>query len=255
MNHSILYLGLDVHLQCIRIAIINAAGKLVNQRVIETSTQAVRDVLHSLRGQLHVTFEESTHAAWLYDVISPLVEQVVVCNPKHNKLLLAGSKSDRIDAQKLAELLRLGALKPVYHGEHGTRTLKQLMRSYECFVSDITRVKNRLKALYHSQAIRSRGRELYHLSKRQSWIERVEDPGRRLRAALLFRQLDELKKLKQEAQRAMIAESKKHHAYGILRQVPELGPVRVAGDHVPPWIHPIGFAPSASSGPPVAWQW
>ena len=182
MNHSILYLGLDVHLQCIRIAIINAAGKLVNQRVIETSTQAVRDVLHSLPGQLHVTFEESTHAAWLYDVVRPLVQQVVVCNPKHHRLLLSGSKRDRIDARKLAEWLRLGALQPVSHGEHGTRTLKQLLRSLECFVLDITRVKNRLPALYNRLAIGSRGRELYHTSKRQSWIERVEEPGRRLRA-------------------------------------------------------------------------
>ena len=228
MHHSILYVGMDVHLQCIVITVINAAGKLVNQTVIETSTQAVRDFLHSLRGELHVTFEESTHAAWLYDIISPLVQQVVVCNPKHNKLLLVGSKSDRIDARKLAELLRLGALKPVYHGEHGTRTLKQLLRCYECFVQDITRVKNRLKALYNSQAIRSRGRELYHTTKRQTWIEKVEEPGRRLRAALLFRQLDELKKLKREAQRAMIAESKKHRAHSVLSQVPELGPVRVA---------------------------
>ena len=44
------------------------------------------------------------------------------------------------------------------------------MRSYECFATDITRVKNRLKSLYNSRAIASRGRELYHLSKREYWI-------------------------------------------------------------------------------------
>ena len=119
MSHRILYVGMDVHLKCIVITVLNAAGKLVNQTVIETSTQSVRDFLHSLRGQLHVTFEESAHAAWLYDIISPLVQHVVVCNPKHNRLLLTGSKSDHIDARKLAELLRLGALKAVSHGERG----------------------------------------------------------------------------------------------------------------------------------------
>ena len=82
---------------------------------------------------------------------------MVVCNPKHHRLLLSGSKSDRIDARKLAELLRLGALQPVSHGEHGARTLKQLLRCYECLVEDSTRVKNRLPALYNSQAISSRG--------------------------------------------------------------------------------------------------
>jgi hypothetical protein len=45
-------------------------------------------------------------------------------------LLNVGNKSDRIDARKLAELLYLGKLTPVYHGEHGVRTLKELSRSY-----------------------------------------------------------------------------------------------------------------------------
>ena len=140
---------------------------------------------------------------------------------------MGGNKNDRIDARKLAELLRIGALSAVYHGEHGTRTLKHLMRCYECFVKDITRVKNRLKALYNSEAIKQRGRELYHVSKRQNWIERFTNAGQRTRAELFFRQLDELKILKRAAQRAMVAESKRHEAHQVLSQVPELGPVRV----------------------------
>lgn len=46
MSHSILYVGMDVHLQCIRITVLNAAGTLVKQTVIETSTQSARDFLH-----------------------------------------------------------------------------------------------------------------------------------------------------------------------------------------------------------------
>ena len=40
MSHSILYVGMDVHLQGIRITVLNAAGKLVKQKVIETATQS-----------------------------------------------------------------------------------------------------------------------------------------------------------------------------------------------------------------------
>jgi len=40
-----------------------------------------------------------------------------VCNPVKNALSRDGNKSDRIDARKLAELLRGNHLKPVYHGE------------------------------------------------------------------------------------------------------------------------------------------
>jgi hypothetical protein len=51
-----------------------------------------------------------------------------------------GNKNDRIDARKLAELLRTNQLKPVYHGEHGVRTLKELGRSYLTITKDVTRV-------------------------------------------------------------------------------------------------------------------
>jgi len=188
----------------------------------------VRDFFQSLRGEVHVTVEEGNHAAWLYDVVKPLVKELVVCNPKHNHLLKQGSKNDRIDARKLADLLRLNALKPVYHGEHGTRTLKELVRGYECMVKDLSRVQNRLKALYNRQAIPNRRGELYHLSKREGWLQKQENAGRRMRAELLFRQMDELKVLKRAARKAMILESGRHEAQRILSQVPELGLVRVA---------------------------
>ena len=77
-----------------------------------------------------MTFEEGTCAAWLYDLLKPHVANLVVCNPRKNALLKYGNKSDRIDARKLAKLLRTNQVKPVYHGEHGVRTLKELGRSY-----------------------------------------------------------------------------------------------------------------------------
>jgi hypothetical protein len=61
---------------------------------------------------------------------SPHVTQVLVCDPRKNALLKAGNKNDRVDARKLAELLYLNKLNPVYHGEAGVRTLKELARSY-----------------------------------------------------------------------------------------------------------------------------
>ena len=55
---------------------------------------------------------------------------VLVCNPRKFPLLKHGNKSDKIDARKLAERLRLHDLKPVYHGETGIRRLRELARSY-----------------------------------------------------------------------------------------------------------------------------
>jgi hypothetical protein len=86
-----------------------------------------------------VTLEEGTWAAWLYDVLSPRLQEIVVCNPRRNALLKEGSKSDKVDARKLAELLRAGLLRPVYHGENGLRTLRELARTYETISKDLRR--------------------------------------------------------------------------------------------------------------------
>lgn len=78
------------------------------------------------RGDLQVTFEEGTSAAWLYDLLKPHVRKVVVCDPRKIKSMREGNQRDKIDARRLAELLRLNRLSPVYHGEPGLRTLKEL---------------------------------------------------------------------------------------------------------------------------------
>ena len=155
------YVGMDVHRASIAIVVLNGAGKVVEQLVVETSAARVRSYLKQLKGRVYVTFEEGTQATWLHDVVRPLVTEVVVCDPRHNKLLGSGNKSDRIDAQKLAELLRNGSLKAVYHNDHGTRQLKELVRVYDCLVSDTTRVMNRLKAIYRGRAISCRGHKVY----------------------------------------------------------------------------------------------
>src|ERR1700740_8019 len=90
----------------ISIAVMNSTGKFVMECVIETKASMLLQFIDGLRGDVRVTFEEGTWAAWLYDLLKPHVSEVVVCNPRKNALLKDGSKSDRIDARKLAELLR-----------------------------------------------------------------------------------------------------------------------------------------------------
>ena len=147
------YIGMDVHTETISIAVLNSAGKLVMESVIETKALTIIQFVQGLRGDLCVTLEEGTWATWLYDLLRPHVNQVLVCDPRRNALLKVGNKSDRMDARKLAELLYMDKLNAVYHGEHGVRTLKELSRSYVAISGDLARVMTRLKAVYRSWAI------------------------------------------------------------------------------------------------------
>jgi hypothetical protein len=95
------YIGMDVHKESISIAVRNAAGKIVMECVIETKASMILQFIDGLRGDLQVTFEEGTWAAWLYDLLKPRVRKLVVCDPRRNALLQEGNQNDRIDAQPL----------------------------------------------------------------------------------------------------------------------------------------------------------
>jgi len=221
------YIGMDVHTESISIAVRNSLGKIVMECVIETKASTILQFIDGLRGDLRVTFEEGTWAAWLYDLLKPHVTEVLVCNTRKNALL-NGSKSDRIDARKLSEMLHMNNIKSVYHGQHGLRTLKELGRSYLTITKDLTRVMNRLKVLYRSWAIPCAGKEVYAPRYRAEWLAKISEAGVRRRAEHYYQQLDALRALRPEVRRDLLVEAKKHKAWKLLRHIPGIGPIRAA---------------------------
>jgi transposase len=222
------YIGMDVHKEAISIAVLNSSGKLVMESIIETKAITILEFFQGLRGSLHVTFEEGTWAAWLYDLLKPHVTKLVVCNPRRNALLKEGSKSDRIDARKLAELLRSNLLRPVYHGEHGVRTWKELARSYLTITKDLGRVMSRVKAIYRSWGIPCAGKQVYAPRYRSEWLGKIQEAGVRRRAEFYYQQLDALRPLRQQVRQELLTEGKKHSAWKLLRGIPSIGPIRAA---------------------------
>ena len=227
-SSNVKYIGLDVHKEAITVAVRNGAGKLEMESIVETKASTLLDFMHGLRGELHVTLEEGTWAAWLYDVLKPHVREIIVCNPRRNALLKEGSKNDKVDARKLSELLRAGMLQAVYHGENGLRTLRELARSYEVVSKDLRRVMNRVKALYRGWGIPCTGMKVYSRRHREVWLNKILEPGVRRRAELFYQELDGLQTLRRTVRGELIAESRKHQAVKVLRQIPFIGQLRAA---------------------------
>jgi hypothetical protein len=106
--------------------------------------------------------------------------------------------------------------------------LRELARSYLTIVKDLSRVMNRLKALYRSWAIPCAGRDVYYTRHRSQWLEKIREAGPRHRAEHLYLQLDMLQHLRQQARRELLSEGRKHSITAKLRQIPALGPIRSA---------------------------
>ena len=108
MSRDSKYIGMDVHKEAVVIAVLNGTGKQVMESIVETQASSILQFIHGLQGELHVTWEEGTWAAWLYDLLKPHVQEVLVCNPRRKALLKEGSKNDKVDAGKLSDWLRTG---------------------------------------------------------------------------------------------------------------------------------------------------
>jgi len=97
------YIGMDVHQATTVVAVLDADGEVILETIVSTEAPAIIRLVQGLAGPLHVTFEETTQASWLYGVVRPHVSDVIVCDPRRNKLLSEGSKGDKPDALKLAD--------------------------------------------------------------------------------------------------------------------------------------------------------
>ena len=220
------FVGLDVHRETTSICVRDRAGKVVEQTVIATTAAAIRRFFRPRLGTV-VTAEEGPLAAWLYRLLHGRVDDVFICNPRYNRLLRAGVKNDRIDAAKLAELLRLGALHRVHH-ELTPIALRELVAHYSIVISDRTRTMQRIKAVFRGNGISTAGVTVYANSHRRKWIQRLKCAGARSRVSALYQQLDVLTALREDARTAMLDEASLFEEFDVISTVPFIGAIRAA---------------------------
>jgi transposase len=92
----------------------------------------------------------------------------------------------------------------------------------------VTHEMSRLKAIYRSWGIPCTGKQVYALRYRAEWLTKIAEAGVRRRAEFCYQQFDALRLLRQDVRQELLAESKKHEAWKLLRQIPFIGPIRAA---------------------------
>jgi hypothetical protein len=122
--------------------------KIVQRYKLPTSIAALSNVLDSLKGEKLMAIEESPMAGWLYRNLGKKADTLIVCDPRRNKLIDSdGDKDDKIDAAKLAYLLRGNFLRPVHHSDDESRAeLKHWAGLYHDRVRDAVRNFNKIRS-------------------------------------------------------------------------------------------------------------
>ncbi len=219
-----IYIGMDVHAQSTTCAVVGPDGQRMKQLVIETTREALTEMLQGLEGNKHVCFEEGTAAGWIYEVVTPLVAEAICCQPKKR----SGPKSDAHDAWRLAEDLRRGALdRIVYKGVGKMAALRDAMRAHRLLTQDVARVKNRIKAIFRGRGVAATSSKMFETTQRDAWLEKLTPVHREL-ARVLFQELDGLVPLQEQTEKRLLEESKPHAAIDWLLTIPGIGPIRAA---------------------------
>jgi transposase len=219
------YIGLDVHMQSCTMAVMGPTGRRLREEVIATNGRELVAAIRKVEGQRHLCMEEGTQSEWLYELLEPEVRELVVTVPEES----GGQKSDARDAWARAEELRQGSIKTkVFKAAAGQYTeLRQGVRGYRFMVQDMTRAKNRLKALYRSRGINGMKDEVYDEARRGPWLAKLGRSQRQL-AELIGEQLDRSVELVRQAKERLEAAAGEHRIVRRLATAPGLGTIRAA---------------------------
>jgi len=218
------YIGLDPHGTSCTFGVIGPSGRKLRHDVVETNGAALVQYLRNVPGRKHLCLEEGTQSAWLYEILSPHVVEIVVAGISKSR----GQKSDELDAFRRAEELRTGTIEtPVFKAPRMYGRLRELARVHTMLVRDVVRVQARVKVMYRARGIATPGKSIYGPGKRDQWLNRLPVSSR-WATEKLHDEYDQLLELKREAERELVAEARKHRISRVLATAPGLGPIRVA---------------------------
>ena len=188
------FAGLDVHKRFIEVCIIDRSGK----PSFRGKTGCTRDELvafakSKLKPTDQVALESTTNAWPVVEILRPFVARIVVGNPLKTKAIAeAKVKTDKVDAEVLAQLLRCDYLAEVWQPDDRTRQLRSWITHRTSLMTHRGRLKNQVHGLLGRLLIHS-PHSLLWTKKGRAWLKAVELPAHeRVILDSLLRQLDAL---------------------------------------------------------------
>ena len=148
------FMGIDYHKRYSVVCILDDAGDEVLIERIEHNHPERFVSLIGAHAPCSVAFEATMNWGWLHEILEtiPGLERIVMANPLHVRLIAAAQvKTDKVDARKLAQLLRANLLPASHIPDRATRIRKEVLRQRTFWVRERTKVRNRIHRLVGRQ--------------------------------------------------------------------------------------------------------
>jgi transposase len=200
---------------------------ILKDRKFDTTEANLIRAFEDVKGEVHVHLEAGELASWVLRVLRRRVTRVVVGHPKSSAWIAKDPlKRDRLDAIKLADLLRMDQVHEVYYADDDQRTVfKQVMQHYDDVTSQEVRLKNKIKSAFREQGVIPKGKDVYTGDGRDRFIARVPSAAAREAILQLYALLDVTLKTQKSALRLLRSESEKYPEIARFDEVPGVGVV------------------------------
>jgi len=221
------YIGADVDSKMTELAV-ERNGRIVCRQRVETSIVGIKQFLAGVCGRKALSLEEGPMADWLYRNLKDSVDELVVCDPRRNKLIACdGDKDDPIDAGKLAELHRGGYLRAVHHSDSAERVLlKQWVGLYHDRVKEAVREVNKIRARCRMHGLRPPRGFLCNAKVQKQWLAELGGHGVRGQLELLLPGLGAVRQQVRRARLEMARRVKGHDIVDRWKDLSGVGPIR-----------------------------
>ena len=149
-----LYVGVDAAVKESQITVMDEAGNVLKRKRVPSSREGIHEALGRYRQPLKAVVEASYNWGPIYDWLDEVTEEVVLAHPtKVRAIAEARIKTDTIDSETLAHLLRADLIPAAYAPSKEVRARKRVLRQRMFFVRLRTMVKNRIQALLSQHAL------------------------------------------------------------------------------------------------------
>ena len=225
-----LYVGLDLGSRFFEQVAMRLNGEVVTRGRYQTSEANLRQAVSELKGEIHVHMEAGELAGWVREIIKPYVKTVTISHARDNAWIAKDpNKRDSIDAFKLADLLRMNRVRPVYYSDDpARRNFKQLVQHYGDLTAHQVALKAMIKSRFRAQGVIVHNSSLFTEKGFKQALTRVGTPEIRGTILQLYKVLAHTLEAREQAQADMIKASRKFPEVKLLDGVPGIGPIGAA---------------------------
>lgn len=170
------YIGFDIHKKTISYCAKAADGEIRDEGVIPATREALTTWAKARARPWVGGMEATMFTGWIYDHLRPLAQAQKVAHPLMLKAIAASKKkNDRVDARKIADLLRCDLLPECYMAPEETRALRRVLRYRGLMVRQATRMKNRISGLLMETGSAYNKRRLHGKAYFSDLLQKIED--------------------------------------------------------------------------------